>query len=99
MYRLKSWRIAGLSAVHERGRMTLVDRRSGAERAALTMGRPTAPVLALNIAEGSLEECRYYLILARDLTYGNSEVLLRQLEEVSRMLDAYMLSLSTATDY
>jgi four helix bundle protein len=24
----------------------------------------------LNIAEGSLEECRYYLILARDLEYG-----------------------------
>jgi four helix bundle protein len=28
----------------------------------------------LNIAEGSLEECRYYLILAQDLDYGDSSV-------------------------
>jgi four helix bundle protein len=43
----------------------------------------------LNIAEGSLEECRYYLILADDLGYGaigNMEALL---EEVSKMLIAY----------
>ena len=28
-----------------------------------------------NIAQGSLEECRHYLILARDLGYGDSRVL------------------------
>ena len=27
----------------------------------------------LNIAQGSLEECRYYFILASDLEYGDSE--------------------------
>ncbi len=43
----------------------------------------------LNIAEGSLEESRYYLILAQDLGYGNSEQLMGQLEEVSRLLTAY----------
>jgi four helix bundle protein len=53
-----------------------------------------------NMAQGSLEECRYYLILARDLDYGDSRPLLEQLQEISRMLDAYMLSLSSAaTDY
>ena len=26
----------------------------------------------MNIAQGSLEECRYYLILIRDLQYGDS---------------------------
>ena len=26
----------------------------------------------LNIAQGSLEECRYYLILAKDLNYGDT---------------------------
>src|ERR1039457_6081957 len=26
----------------------------------------------LNIVQGSLEECRYYLILAQDLTYGDT---------------------------
>jgi four helix bundle protein len=43
----------------------------------------------MNIAQGSLEECRYYLILARDLNYGDSGKLMRQLEEVSRMLSVY----------
>src|SRR5215470_18802844 len=35
----------------------------------------------LNIAEGSLEECRYYLILAHDLGYGETESLTASLEE------------------
>ena len=43
----------------------------------------------LNIAEGSIEECRYYLILARDLGYGNEAELMGLLEEVSRMLSSY----------
>ena len=43
-----------------------------------------------NIAQGSLEECRYYLILARDLEYGDSTALTLQLEEISRMLDSYI---------
>lgn len=42
-----------------------------------------------NIAQGSLEECRYYLILARDLEYGDSQPLMPRLEEVSKMLDRY----------
>ena len=44
----------------------------------------------MNIAEGSLEECRYYLILARDLGYGETEKLKQLLEEVSRLLSAYI---------
>jgi len=43
----------------------------------------------LNIAEGSLEECRYYLILTRDLGYGETDSLTLLLEEVSRLLNAY----------
>jgi four helix bundle protein len=42
-----------------------------------------------NIAQGSLEECRYYLILARDLDYASTDGLMERLDEVSRMLDAY----------
>jgi four helix bundle protein len=42
-----------------------------------------------NTAQGSLEECRYYLILSRDLGYANVEQLMIDLEEVSRMLEAY----------
>lgn len=43
----------------------------------------------LNIGQGSLEECRYYLILARDLNYGDVSTLMPQLEEVSKLLNAY----------
>jgi four helix bundle protein len=43
----------------------------------------------MNLAEGSLEECRYYLILAQDLGYGDTSQLAAAAEEVSRMLSAY----------
>lgn len=43
----------------------------------------------LNIAEGSLEECHYYLILAQDLGYGDTKQLMQQNEEVGKMLHAY----------
>ena len=47
----------------------------------------------LNIAQGSLEECRYYLILANDLGYGDTSQLMLQLEEVSKLLEAYLSGL------
>ncbi len=50
----------------------------------------------LNIAEGSLAECRYYLLLARDLGYGNTAELMTLLEEVSRMLTSYSLAIRTS---
>jgi four helix bundle protein len=43
----------------------------------------------MNLAEGSLEECRYYLILAHDLGYGDTGRLTALLEEVSKLLNAY----------
>jgi four helix bundle protein len=43
----------------------------------------------MNIAEGSVEECRYFLILAADLGYGDTASLSAQLDEISRMLNAY----------
>lgn len=43
----------------------------------------------MNIAEGSLEESRYYLLLAQDLGYGQTEELRTLLEQVSRLLNAY----------
>jgi len=43
----------------------------------------------LNIAEGSLEECRYYLILAQDLGYAKTGELEPLLADVSRLLMAY----------
>ncbi len=47
----------------------------------------------LNIAQGSLEESRYYLILAKDLNYGDTSINMSLLEEVSKLLQAYLSSL------
>jgi four helix bundle protein len=43
----------------------------------------------LSIGQCSLEEVRYYLILAADLGYGDSSQLFPQLEEVSKLLEGY----------
>ena len=51
---------------------------------------PKDKVRFLNIAQGSLEETRYYLILAGDLGYGCSKMLTMKLEEVSKLLESYM---------
>ena len=42
-----------------------------------------------NIAQGSIEECHYYLILANDLRYAETTVLTAQLNEVARLLEGY----------
>jgi four helix bundle protein len=47
-------------------------------------------VIFLNISEGSLQECKYYLILSKDLKYTADNLNLTNLaEEVSKLLDAY----------
>ncbi len=46
-----------------------------------------------NIAQASLEESRYYLILSKDLKYGDSSELMKQLEEVSKLLESYTSSI------
>ena len=43
----------------------------------------------MNIAQGSLEECRYYLILSHDLNYGSKLELTEQVNEVSKLLNSY----------
>jgi four helix bundle protein len=42
-----------------------------------------------NIAQGSLQEVHYYLILSADLGYGATEKHLELLDHVERMLEAY----------
>lgn len=44
-----------------------------------------------NVAQGSLEECRYYLILVRDLHYSDVSEATNILVEVSKLLEAYSL--------
>ena len=50
----------------------------------------------MNIAEGSLEECRYYLILIRDLSYADPSDLFGQLDEVSKLLCSYSTAIRTS---
>jgi len=56
---------------------------------------PRQKIRILNISQGSLEESRYYLILAEDLGYADTTVLRPKLEEVSKMLEAYIRAIES----
>ena len=47
-------------------------------------------VRIMNISQGSLEELRYYFILAADLGYLQPGVAAKDLEEVARLLGGYV---------
>lgn len=50
-----------------------------------------------NISQGSLEECRYYCILAKDLNYIDNDVYLlleTKAQDVSKILRSYMQKIS-----
>ncbi|ADV45065.1 four helix bundle protein [Bacteroides helcogenes] len=50
----------------------------------------------MNIAQGSLEECRYYILLSKDLNYITEEryiTLTKSIEEASKLLNAYCKSI------
>ena len=49
----------------------------------------------MNIAQGSLEECRYYLILAQDLNYVETRELKNRLDEVGKILASYYSAILT----
>lgn len=50
----------------------------------------------LNIAQGSLEECRYYIVLGNDLEYMKEETLATQALEVSKLLNAYIKAIENS---
>ena len=50
-----------------------------------------------NIAQGSIQECQYYILLSKDLDYHNDEKLNELLKEVSKLIYSYMKSLKTNT--
>jgi four helix bundle protein len=54
---------------------------------------PNDKVRFLNIAQGSLEEARYYLILARDPGFGDPKEMMPLAEEAGRLLQAYSRSI------
>ena len=44
----------------------------------------------MNIAQGSLEETRYYLMLASDLGYGDNSGLQTEADIIGKMLNGYI---------
>ena|SRR5436309_748480 len=57
-------------------------------------GRPDKARL-MNVAEGSLEETRYYLRLANDLGYKTDATLVAKAAEIGKLLSAYSRTLLT----
>jgi four helix bundle protein len=49
-----------------------------------------------NISQGSIEECKYYLILSSDLNYSLTETHYSLLEEVSKLLEGYIKSIRSS---
>lgn len=49
-----------------------------------------------NIAEGSIQECKYYIILSKDLKYITEDKITVKLEEVSKLLGSYMQRIKTS---
>jgi four helix bundle protein len=47
----------------------------------------------MNVAQGSLEELRYYFMLSRDLAYLPEKASWPDVEEVARLLGAYLRTL------
>ncbi len=95
---LEVYRVTASFPKHELYGLTSQFRRAGVSVPAniaegfKKRGRPDKARF-MNIAQGSLEECRYYLLLARDLQYCDSDGLLQQVDEVGRLLDAYVRSI------
>jgi four helix bundle protein len=51
-----------------------------------------------NIAEGSINECRYYILLSKDLSYSIDNNLIDKLNEISKMLKQYIRSIEKSDD-
>ena len=48
-----------------------------------------------NIAQGSIQECKYYIILSKDLNYLNEDTLIAKLDTVAKLLQSYMNSIKS----
>ena len=51
----------------------------------------------MNISQGSLSETDYHLLLANDLEYFNTNDLLKDVDEVGRLLESYMQGIKRNT--
>lgn len=49
----------------------------------------------LNIAHASLEECRYYVILSKDLNYQSESTPYTLIDEIGKLLNAYSKAIAS----
>jgi four helix bundle protein len=94
---LAVYRISGTFPKHEIFGLTSQFRRAAVSIAAnIAEGfrkRSNADKIRFyNIAQGSLEECRYYLILTKDPEYSDISEAKLLLQEVSKLLQTYSQS-------
>jgi four helix bundle protein len=91
---IEIYRITGEFPKHEIFGLTSQFRRAAVSIAAniaegFRKRKDTDKARYYNIAQGSAEECRYYLILSKDLGYNDSLETNALLSEVSKLLEAY----------
>jgi len=53
----------------------------------------------MNIAQGSLEECKYFLILSGDLSYSFDSDLTDLFDEIGKMLNGYISKIKSNSKY
>lgn len=52
----------------------------------------------LNIAEGSVSECHYCLLLSHDLHYAKTENMIPQIEQIGQLLNGYRTAILKKND-
>jgi four helix bundle protein len=98
LFVLEVYRLTRKFPKDERYGLTSQFRRAGVSVAAniaegFTRRSHREKIRMLNIAQGSLEECKYYIILSNDLSYGTNPALEPLTQEVSKMLTACIKTL------
>ncbi len=98
LFVLAVYRITGMFPKHEIYGLTSQLRRAAVSIAAniaegFRKRSKADKVRFLNIAQGSVEECRYYLILTKDLAYADISDVRLLLQEASKLLEAYSRSI------
>jgi four helix bundle protein len=98
LFVLAVYRLSGMFPKHEIYGLTSQFRRAAVSIAAniaegFRKRNKADKIRFLNIAQGSVEECRYYLILTNDLGYGDIPETKLLMQEVSKLLEAYSQSI------
>ena len=100
LFVLAVYRITGTFPKHELFGLTSQFRRAAVSIAAniaegFRKRNKADKIRYFNIAQGSVEECRYYLILSKDIRYCDVPDINSLLHEVSKLLESYSRNILT----